>query len=101
MAYIKQRRCLRSDRDAPLRGQVSRGIALVEPAIDDTDTERALKIGRIEHRLDRDGVSYLTNDRLFVRSSPDGVEAVGIPKLPRINPPGTIVRNSRRRIGVS
>jgi hypothetical protein len=62
---------------------------------------RALKIGRIEHRLYRDGVSYLTNDRLFVRSGPDGVEAVGIPKLPRVNPSGKIVHNSRRRIGVS
>jgi len=53
MGYIKEKRCLRSARYAPLLAQISRGIALVEPAINGTDTERALKIGRIEHKLDR------------------------------------------------
>ena len=46
------------------------------------------------HLLGCDGFSYLTNDRLFIRSSGQTVEAAGIPKLPRINP-GTIVHNSR------
>jgi HprK-related kinase B len=44
--------------------------------------------------LENDHVNYLTNDRLFVRSSNGGVLARGIPKLPRINP-GTIVHNPR------
>jgi len=42
--------------------------------------------------MDDPGVSYLTNDRLFIRPSGGFTEAVGIPKLPRINP-GTIVHN--------
>lgn len=37
---------------------------------------------------------YLTNDRLFLRADDAGVMAVGIPKLPRINP-GTLVSNPR------
>lgn len=44
--------------------------------------------------LDDDRVNYLTNDRLFIRSSGSGVLARGIPKLPRINP-GTIVHNPK------
>lgn len=44
--------------------------------------------------LDHPEVSYLTNDRLFVRRDGAGVQAAGIPKLPRINP-GTIVHNPR------
>ncbi len=44
--------------------------------------------------LDNDAVSYLTNDRLFIRAEPGGVLARGIPKLPRINP-GTIVHNRK------
>lgn len=44
--------------------------------------------------MERDGVDFLTNDRLFVRQQPLGVQARGIPKLPRINP-GTIVHNPR------
>jgi HprK-related kinase B len=46
------------------------------------------------HMLDNDEVSYLTNDRLFVRVEQDKTMARGIPKLPRINP-GTIVHNPR------
>jgi len=42
--------------------------------------------------MDDPEVSYLTNDRLFIRTGDDFTEAVGIPKLPRINP-GTIVHN--------
>ncbi|MEG3637870.1 HprK-related kinase B [Magnetococcus sp. PR-3] len=44
--------------------------------------------------LEDERVHYLTNDRLFIQGSKDGVEGVGIPKLPRINP-GTIVSNPR------
>jgi HprK-related kinase B len=42
--------------------------------------------------MDDPEVSYLTNDRLFIRPGDGITEAVGIPKLPRINP-GTIVHN--------
>jgi HprK-related kinase B len=42
--------------------------------------------------MDDPEVSYLTNDRLFIRADDVFTEAVGIPKLPRINP-GTIVHN--------
>ncbi|MCP4766905.1 MAG: HprK-related kinase B [Gammaproteobacteria bacterium] len=42
--------------------------------------------------MDDPGVAYLTNDRLFIRTGDGLTEAVGIPKLPRINP-GTIVHN--------
>ncbi|MEA3413108.1 MAG: HprK-related kinase B [Pseudomonadota bacterium] len=44
--------------------------------------------------LDHDQVSYLTNDRLFIRPNANGVDAIGIPKLPRVNP-GTIVHNPK------
>ena len=44
--------------------------------------------------LDNRAVSYVTNDRLLVRRQGQEVHAVGIPKLPRINP-GTIVNNPR------
>jgi HprK-related kinase B len=46
------------------------------------------------HLLDHDEVCYLTNDRLFVRRESGQTRAVGIPKLPRVNP-GTIVHNAR------
>jgi HprK-related kinase B len=42
--------------------------------------------------MDRPDVNYLTNDRLFLQRDGAQVAAVGIPKLPRINP-GTIVGN--------
>lgn len=44
--------------------------------------------------LGNDGVSYLTNDRLFIHAGSGQVMARGIPKLPRINP-GTIVHDER------
>ncbi|MEA2078515.1 MAG: HprK-related kinase B [Pseudomonadota bacterium] len=44
--------------------------------------------------LDHDSVSYITNDRLFIKKCAGETRAVGIPKLPRINP-GTIVHNPR------
>jgi HprK-related kinase B len=44
--------------------------------------------------LDDDRVSYITNDRLFIKRVEGETCAVGIPKLPRVNP-GTIVHNER------
>ena len=46
------------------------------------------------HMLDKPGISYLTNDRLFIKSDGGTTHAAGIPKLPRVNP-GTIVHNRR------
>ena len=46
------------------------------------------------HMMDDDNVHYLTNDRLFLARKDNMIEAMGIPKLPRINP-GTIVNNPR------
>ncbi len=46
------------------------------------------------HMLENDDVSFLSNDRLFVRQNTDAAAAAGIPKLPRINP-GTVVHNPR------
>ena len=46
------------------------------------------------HLLEHEEVSYLTNDRLFVRREAGLPRALGIPKLPRVNP-GTIVHNAR------
>jgi HprK-related kinase B len=46
------------------------------------------------HLLESPGYHYLTNDRLFLQAGKSGVMAVGIPKLPRINP-GTLVNNPR------
>lgn len=40
------------------------------------------------------GTRYVTNDRLLVHQTENNTEALGIPKLPRINP-GTIVTNPR------
>ncbi|ASP34366.1 HprK-related kinase B [Labrenzia sp. VG12] len=40
------------------------------------------------------GTQYVTNDRLLVRNAQEHTDALGIPKLPRINP-GTIVNNAR------
>ncbi|MBX2832511.1 MAG: HprK-related kinase B [Rhodospirillales bacterium] len=46
------------------------------------------------HMLNESGTAFLSNDRLFVRRTDDGVMAAGIPKLPRINP-GTALNNPR------
>jgi hypothetical protein len=46
------------------------------------------------HLLAHAGMSYLTNDRLFIKHTPDGVLARGIPKLPRVNP-GTIIHDPK------
>lgn len=42
--------------------------------------------------MDKPGVAYVTNDRLFIKRDNGTVRAAGIPKMPRINP-GTIVHN--------
>ncbi|CAA0081174.1 Uncharacterised protein [Zhongshania aliphaticivorans] len=39
---------------------------------------------------------FISNDRLFLREDGDGVQAVGVPKLPRVNP-GTLLNNPRLR----
>lgn len=44
------------------------------------------------HLMGRSNMSYLTNDRLFINNTADGVLSRGIPKLPRVNP-GTIVHD--------
>lgn len=44
--------------------------------------------------LDDDEIDFVSNDRLLVRRTDDVTQAVGIPKLPRVNP-GTIVHNPR------
>ncbi len=46
--------------------------------------------------LEHEPISFLTNDRLFIRRRDQQVRALGIPKQPRINP-GTIVNNPRLR----
>jgi HprK-related kinase B len=46
------------------------------------------------HLMEHPTSRYVTNDRLFLRRQGVGVEAVGIPKLPRINP-GTVVNSPR------
>jgi HprK-related kinase B len=46
------------------------------------------------HMMEHPEISYLTNDRLFIRAEDAGIRAAGIPKLPRVNP-GTIVHNPR------
>ncbi|MEP0233120.1 HprK-related kinase B [Roseibium sp.] len=46
--------------------------------------------------MELDGTHYVTNDRLLVRSNTPHSDALGIPKLPRINP-GTILHNPRLR----
>jgi HprK-related kinase B len=46
------------------------------------------------HMMEHPEISYLTNDRLFIRTEDAGIQAAGIPKLPRVNP-GTIVHNPR------
>ena len=44
--------------------------------------------------LEDEATTYVSNDRLLVRRQGEATHAVGIPKLPRINP-GTIVNNPR------
>ena len=46
------------------------------------------------HMLSQSDTAFLSNDRLFVQQTDEGVLAAGIPKLPRINP-GTALNNPR------
>ncbi len=52
MSHLRRRRCLRRRAYQPLLARVANGIELIEPALHDNDTRLALKIGRIEQRLD-------------------------------------------------
>jgi HprK-related kinase B len=45
-------------------------------------------------RLIEDGYRFVTNDRLLVRPQPRAVEALGYPKMPRVNP-GTLLHHPR------
>ena len=51
---LERRRDIEPARLLPLLERVARGIELVEPAVSDNDTRLALKLGTIEHKLDRD-----------------------------------------------
>jgi HprK-related kinase B len=46
--------------------------------------------------LVEDGFRFVSNDRLLVRPAADGVEALGYPKQPRVNP-GTLLHHPRLR----
>lgn len=46
------------------------------------------------HMLDNAGTKFLSNDRLFIQQEDAHLQAVGIAKMPRINP-GTIIHNPR------
>jgi len=47
------------------------------------------------HLVER-GFRFLSNDRVLARRGPDRVEAIGYPKLPRVNP-GTLLNHPRLR----
>jgi phosphate uptake regulator/aminoglycoside phosphotransferase (APT) family kinase protein len=51
--YLNDRKLLKPGRYAPLLKEVERGIDLIENAICENDTPKALKIGRSERRLDQ------------------------------------------------
>ncbi len=53
MAHLENQRCLRGGEYVPMLKQVERGMELIEPALNDRDTGVALKIGRVEQKLDR------------------------------------------------
>src|SRR5262249_47436923 len=46
-------------------------------------------------QLIEDGFHFLSNDRVLARRVPGGVEAIGYPKQPRVNP-GTLLHHPRR-----
>ena len=53
MGYLANRKYLRHDVYGPLLGRVVWGVDLIENAVQESDTHLALKIGRIEQKLDR------------------------------------------------
>ncbi|MCW8931718.1 MAG: HprK-related kinase B [Gammaproteobacteria bacterium] len=52
------------------------------------------------HMLSNSGSRFLSNDRLFIKKNQQDTQAIGIPKLPRINP-GTIVHNPKLKSLIS
>ena len=54
MEYLTDIQCMQPKAYGPMLARVRRGIKLVEPAIRENDTRLALKIGRIEAKLDSD-----------------------------------------------
>jgi phosphate uptake regulator/aminoglycoside phosphotransferase (APT) family kinase protein len=52
--YLTDLKCLEADAYTPMFERVRGGIALVETAIQENNTQQALKIGQIEGKLDRD-----------------------------------------------
>ena len=54
MGYLRNRHSLEPDIYTPMLDRVGKGVALIDQALSESDTQLALKIGRIERRLDRD-----------------------------------------------
>lgn len=50
--YLKQQRCIKHQALAPLLGKVEKGVQLVLRSVESGDTDLALKLGKIEQRLD-------------------------------------------------
>jgi len=53
VGYLRNRQCLHYKRYLPLFDLVQKGISLIEEVIESRDTRLALKIGRIEQKIDR------------------------------------------------
>jgi len=53
LEQLQDRSCLRPEAYRPLLGWMTRAIGRIEPAIRDSDTPLALRIGRVKPRLDR------------------------------------------------
>ncbi len=53
MAYLRKKSCLRPADYTCLLEQVSVGLQMVQPAVQEKDTSLALKLGKIEQQLDR------------------------------------------------
>lgn len=52
LGYLKQRSCLKAQDYVPLLRQVEKGVQLVLRSVETGDTDVALKLGKIEQRLD-------------------------------------------------
>ncbi|MBV2120895.1 MAG: phosphotransferase [Candidatus Thiodiazotropha sp. (ex Ctena orbiculata)] len=50
---VEQKRLLKRGKYLPMLERVLRALEMIEPALADKDTRRALKIGRVEQRLDQ------------------------------------------------
>ncbi|MGD8619679.1 MAG: hypothetical protein PVH54_10910, partial [Gammaproteobacteria bacterium] len=53
LEQVQDRSCLRPEAYRPMLGWMTRAIGRIEPAIRNSDTPLALKIGRVKPRLDR------------------------------------------------